>query len=430
MSKIIRSNRVNLSEGAYKLSSDVFISKERYAAKRETHDRHESFSRAEKQAKKAPEPEEEYGPNYLIEKAEKAALEIMDNAQAVADRLIADARSSARALENEAMQNTGAMYENAKKKGHEEGFEAGFDEGYAEGARQADELIEQANLELEEALEIKRQLHIKRKEFYIQNEAEIINLVLAISKKVIGREISDGNYIESLIEGAMSQLNYATEIVLRVSEHDFDSATLAKPKILAMAERIENLEIKVDYALPQGSCIIDTDTGSIDSSIKTQLEGIEALFNNILMAKDPEGEQGFADGDAEDANELLPADERDAGADGPAGFADYEEEEDAERGTGYEGLENRYDESDFDIDKNFSLDSGLRRQMASRMYGYEEGYAELAEEELAPEAEQDSPEDYRDEDLERDIDAYIEGLRDEGEAQDYPEIEDVDGLDG
>lgn len=424
MSRIIRSNRVNLSEGAYKLSSDVFISKERYAGRRETHDRHESFSREQKQAKKAPESEEEYGPNYLIEKAEKAALEIMDNAQAVADRLIADARSSARALENEAMQNTGAMYESAKKKGHEEGFEAGFDEGYAEGARQAEELIEQANLELEDALEIKRQLHIKRKEFYIQNEAEIINLVLAISKKVIGREISDGNYIESLIEGAMSQLNYATEIVLRVSEHDFDSATLAKPKILAMAERIENLEIKVDYALPQGSCIIDTDTGSIDSSIKTQLEGIEALFNNILMAKDPEGEQGFG---TDDSDELLPAADD---ADTDAGFADYEEEEGDERGTGYEGLENRYDESDFDIDKNFSLDSGLRRQMASQMYGFEEGYAELAEEELAPEPEQDAPEDYQDEDLERDIDAYIEGLRDEGEERDYPEIEDVDGLDG
>ncbi len=293
MSKIIRSNRVNLSEGSYKLSSEVFIDKEKFISKQSSKKNKADASDAENVEKESSESAkstmpEEYSPDSLIERAESAAIEIMDNAQALADELIAEARQSARELEEEAVENTNFAYESAKEKGREDGYREVYDEAFQAGKREADLLIEKANQELEEALEIKRSLEIKNKEFYVDKEAEMIKLVLEIAKKVIGKEIHEVDYIESLIGEAMKHLNYATDIVLRVSEHDYDSASLAKPKILAMAERIESLEIKIDYALPRGSCMIDTNTGSIDASIKTQLERIEDMFNNILASNEKE----------------------------------------------------------------------------------------------------------------------------------------------
>ncbi len=291
MSKIIKSNRVNLSEASYKLSSDVFISKEEYIPQASSQDEvAEDFSEPAS-SEENPVSDIEYTAEALIEKAEAAALEIMDNAQKLADNLIADARQSARELEEEAIENTNQVYENSRKTGKEDGYKEGYDEGYAKGKATADQLIAEAQAELDEVLAIKKQFIIKDKEFYIDKEAEMIKMVLAIAKKVIGKEIQEFDYIESLIQSAMSHLNYATDIVLRVSEYDFDAASFAKPKILAMAERIENLEIKIDYALSQGSLMIDTNTGSIDASVKTQLESVEDMFMNILATSEKEFKQ-------------------------------------------------------------------------------------------------------------------------------------------
>lgn len=284
MSKIIRSNKVNLAEGAYKLSQDVFLNKEFYVSHSEqANGKAAPISDAENK-------EEEYGPDLLIEKAESAALEIMDNAQVYADDLIAEARASARELKDEAVKNAELIYEDRKRKGYDEGYLAGYQEGLTQGGREAEAIIEKANLEYEGAIALKRELQNKAKNLYVESESELIKLVLAITKKVIGKEIEELDYIESLIAEAMSHLNYATDIVIRVSEHDYATANRARPKILAMAERIDKLEIKIDYALPPGTCVIDTDTGSIDSSIETQLEGIEALFDEILLANESERE--------------------------------------------------------------------------------------------------------------------------------------------
>ena len=45
---------------------------------------------------------------------------------------------------------------------------------------------------------------------------------------------------------------------------------------------IEDIEIKRDPTLPTGSCIIDTESGSIDSSIQVQVEQIKKLFDDLL----------------------------------------------------------------------------------------------------------------------------------------------------
>ncbi len=313
MSKIIKSNRVNLSEASYQLSSDVFINKEEYIPKAVSEE--DETDTLDEEKPEIPEDEEqeiedeeainkelEYSAESLIEKAEAAAIEIMDNAQRLADDLIADARQTARELEEEAIENTNAVYENSKAKGKEDGYNEGYAQGHAEGKAITDKLIAEVQEELEEVLAMKKDLMIKNKEFFIDKEAEMIKMVLTIAKKVIGKEIQEFEYIESLIGEAMKHLNYATDIVLRVSEHDFDAASFARPKILAMAERIESLEIKIDYALEPGSCMIDTNSGSIDAGVKTQLDSIEEMFMNILATSEKEFKEEIED---EDVPEVL-----------------------------------------------------------------------------------------------------------------------------
>ncbi len=253
MAKIIKSNRVNLSESSSKEKDKFF------------------------DVKNKTQQEGGYSKG-LIKKAEDAAFYLVDKAENIADKLINEARENAKTIEKESLLNAGSIYDSYKVEAKTEGY----NEGYEEGQREAAILLAKAKLEYEEALLIKSEWKKRRENILQDAEEDAIKLVLAIAKKVISREIEDVSYVEALIAEGMRHLNYASDIILRVSEKDFDAASLAKPKILAMAERIENLEIRVDYSLQQGGCVIDTATGIIDASAKTQIAKIEKIFTELL----------------------------------------------------------------------------------------------------------------------------------------------------
>ncbi len=271
MSKLIKSGSVLKGE-VYKLSQDLFVSKDEYFSS--------SKSGTIKSDKPYPsdEPSDTSSSSYeddLIEKAEIAAIDIMDKAQERADDFIREAKISASEIEAEAMQKANDVYENAKKRAYDEGYEAGFEEG----RKAASDIID-------EALLIKEELSKKNRDFWLYKESEMIDIVMAISEKVLKEEMQHTDYMEALISQAMESMSYARDIIIRVSEVDFGMANLIRPRILAMAERIENLDITIDHSLSEGSVMIDTPSGSIDASISTQLEIIKDVLINELSSKD------------------------------------------------------------------------------------------------------------------------------------------------
>lgn len=275
MSKFIKSNRIEIDGELYKLSPDITISTNDYLSQKQKNS--ESQIGDTETQDLAKNDQSENLNIKLIEKAEDAAIEILDEAELKASQIIDEAIKKANEIETEAMEKSQELAIESKKKGYQDGY----NEAYKVGKKEAD-------MELEEVLEIKKEYFARSKDFLIDKEDEIIRLVLAVSKKVLAKEIEDLGYIEALTQAAMDHLGYATSIVIRVSEYDLDVANLIRPKILAMAEKIENLEIKADLALEAGSCVIDTPSGSIDASIKTQIERIEDLFKNILASREPE----------------------------------------------------------------------------------------------------------------------------------------------
>ena len=88
--------------------------------------------------------------------------------------------------------------------------------------------------------------------------------------------------IESLIKQGINRVTKSHLVSIRVSNEDYNHALSIKPMIIASSDKIEDLEIKRDPTLPNGSCIIDTDSGSIDSGIQTQIEQIKSLFADLL----------------------------------------------------------------------------------------------------------------------------------------------------
>jgi len=186
-----------------------------------------------------------------------------------AERIVADAQSKVRELENEIRQTLETERNDARTQGRNEGKEDGFAEGKAE----VDRLIERTQVVLERAQN-------KRAEILNESEKEIVNLVLLITRKIIKvisenqREVIIANVIE-----ALRKVKAKGNILIRVNLTDLKLATEHKQDFINMMEGASSINIVEDSSVDSGGCIIETDFGEIDARIASQLAELE---NRIL----------------------------------------------------------------------------------------------------------------------------------------------------
>jgi len=111
----------------------------------------------------------------------------------------------------------------------------------------------------------------------------MVQLVLDIAKKVISDELTQNKEaILSLVKKALQKCAFKKMLVLKVSPLDFDFILENKGRICMMVEGISDIEIVSELSLDQGSCIIETPSGEINSSMDIQIKEIEKIFTYIL----------------------------------------------------------------------------------------------------------------------------------------------------
>ncbi len=211
---------------------------------------------------KVKEAAEEY--DNKIKDAEIQAQHIVEDAKAEAQRIINDAQEEANKHRSEA---------------HKKGFEEGREQGYMEGKSEVDRLIDRLTIVLSTAIR-------KRNEIIEEAEAQVIDLVITIARKVI-KSISETQkrVVYDNIVSALQKLKGRAEVTIRVNTEDLMMTTKHKKEFIEMIEGIEQVRILEDNSVDKGGCIISTDFGSIDARISTQLSEIESKIKELSPVK-------------------------------------------------------------------------------------------------------------------------------------------------
>jgi len=270
-SKIVKSYRITLDDKNYKLSPEIFAVDEARIKRlkgdgveevEEGEPVDDSPSFEEQMAQQAQELENMR--NGMIVQSQEDAKEILETAKHDAQKIISDAYTQAQEI-----------LENAKR----EGFDNGEREGFEQGRAIADGLINDA-MDIKESLQQKKEMDLKG------NESEVVKLIIEISERILNKRIEeDYEVIQGLVQSALDKCVYTENLILRVSSHDFDYAISSKNKFLASAESVRDIEIREDVSLVPGSCVIDSDSGSIDSSVWTQFEHIRDKYLDLLRSE-------------------------------------------------------------------------------------------------------------------------------------------------
>jgi flagellar assembly protein FliH len=206
------------------------------------------------------------------EDLEEEAANIVDDAKEMYLKIIEEANLEAQQIVDIANQERQKIHLNAAEQGSAEGYAAGFEQGLS----QAESIIQQA-------AELKLQLDERNKRIYKEAENEIMELVLDISRKVLGEELTQNpDILISLINKALDKCTFKEKLSIRVSEQDYDYVNDNKDRIVMLTEGINDLEILCDRALKAGSCIVETQAGEIDSGITVQINEIEKAFEYLM----------------------------------------------------------------------------------------------------------------------------------------------------
>lgn len=163
-------------------------------------------------------------------------------------------------------------------KGHEKGYEDGYKEGEAKGTEEARQKAVGILNTLEESLSMADQTLGLLVEKY---EARIISLIQQIAKKAVMAQLKiDDGIVRQMILDALRVLVNPEEVVLSISEEDYEYVEMIKEEFFDEIESLKSIAVKSDPSVKRGGCRIDTSTASISSDPESRLDAIfEAIRN-------------------------------------------------------------------------------------------------------------------------------------------------------
>ncbi len=159
--------------------------------------------------------------------------------------------------------------EQIEKAAYKKGFEEGKRKGVEDGKKVVEPLIETVKKELLEINKVKE-------EFYKTIESEMLELVIAVSKKVIHKEVAtDRDTVLNTIKATVNSIIGKEEIKIKLNPEDLKLAKDIKVDISNLIEGVKNITIDGDISVGRGGCIVETNYGSVDARIEQQMEAIE-----------------------------------------------------------------------------------------------------------------------------------------------------------
>ena len=186
---------------------------------------------------------------HQILSAEEKARTILQKARNSADQLIADAEIQAEEIRREA-------------------HRAGRDQAESETI---DNLLEMKEI---------------RSQVLSTVEKDVLRLAVKLAEKVIGKEISQDESVRAeIVFNALRSARQQEMLTVRVNSVDL-------PLLERMRERIDTfgreqfIDFVPDQAVREGGCIIESQSGTIDARIETQLR----ILENALLARALTGE--------------------------------------------------------------------------------------------------------------------------------------------
>ena len=193
----------------------------------------------------------------LVDTAEQHAKALLADANERAAQLLAEAESRAQQLV------TSAVAE-ARTAGHAEGV-AAADREMSDMMASMRNLVDMARIERHKLME--------------SAEPEIVRLAIGIAERVLHQQIAlDRGVVIEMAKVAIARLVEKESVTVRVNPGDLEQMREHRDELLSNGE-IKNFRVIEDQRVDRGGVIVETDGGTIDARISTQVNEAKRVLH-------------------------------------------------------------------------------------------------------------------------------------------------------
>ena len=212
----------------------------------------------------------------MLQEAE-AQVELMaQEAQAEAERIISEANMEAARIIEAAEQSHQEIVEAATQ----DGFNVGYQEGREEAIKENAQLL----METTNAL---NKLHAAFPVAVKQNEDKLIKLALEISREIVQDELQmKPEIVLKNVERAIGKVSDLEKVIIKVNPLDLDLVLPKQEFFRKLLPDVQDFVITGHYSIERGGCTIETNSGTIDAQVNTQLAVVEEVFQQIRSEYD------------------------------------------------------------------------------------------------------------------------------------------------
>lgn len=203
-----------------------------------------------------------------IEAVAQLARGLVSDAEERAAALLADAHQRARQLIEEAADRGNELIEAVRKAAHEEGFAAGND---------------QANREMSDMMATMHNLvdmaRVERHKLIESAEPELVRLATGIAERILHQQIAlDRGVVVEMAKVAIARLVDRESVTVRVNPADLERMRPHRDEFLNASD-IKHLRIIEDQRVDRGGVLVETEGGTIDARISTQLNEAKRVLH-------------------------------------------------------------------------------------------------------------------------------------------------------
>lgn len=200
---------------------------------------------------------------------------IKSDAESEAQRIVSEAEAKAKEILERARQDASDIMDNTSR----EGFENGRQEGYKSGEEEVKRLIERTH-------KIYESVMASREDILSSTEQQIVELVILMARKVV-KVISENqkSVVIANILQALKKVKGRGNVNIHVNLEDVKLTTQHTQDFIKQIENVQGVTVLEDSSVEKGGCIIETDFGSIDARISSQLTELEQKILEIAPVK-------------------------------------------------------------------------------------------------------------------------------------------------
>lgn len=200
----------------------------------------------------------------LINEGAQKAKELVEEAKQIIEQAQVESEKLIETAKNQAQEESDAIREQARQ----EGYDAGNKQGYEDGTRSLEEKVKAVDIFSKSQFDIKHNI-VK------SAELDIVDLVIAIAKKVCKKTLDDDiNVLKTITEDAIKQLKDKESITITIHPDLAEKIYSISEELKVDIPKLEHIKVIEDINVSPDGTIVETPLSRVDCRLQTQLNQI------------------------------------------------------------------------------------------------------------------------------------------------------------